>query len=58
MSTLPISKQEMEIVLAGLKDLELYYTDDRLWSRANKIDKIHAKLKINLSRYEEVEEDE
>ena len=56
--TLPITRQELEIVLAGLKDLELYYTADRLWSRAIKVDKIHYKLKVNLSRYEEVEEED
>lgn len=55
--TLPISKHELEIMLAGLKDLELYYTSDQLWESARKIDRIHYKLKVNLSRYEEVEPD-
>jgi hypothetical protein len=54
--TLPINRNEIDIMLAGLKDLQLYYTSDREWSMASKIDRIHEKLKINLSRYEDVGE--
>ena len=55
---LPISKQELEILLAGMKDLQVYYSDDRMWQRADKIDRIHRKLRVNINRYEEIEEDE
>lgn len=55
---LPISKQELEILLAGMKDLEVYYGNDQRWKQADKTSRIHAKLLVNLNRYEEIEEEE
>lgn len=55
---LPLNKSEMEILLAALKDCESYYTEDRKWKSASRIDRIHYKLKVNLNRYEEVDEEE
>ena len=52
---LPISKQELEILLAGLKDLQLHYSDTGYWQRASKIERIHRKLRVNINRYEEID---
>ena len=58
MNTLPVSKQELAIMLAGMKDLEIYYGNDGKWSQASRTSRIHAKLLVNLNRYEEIDEDE
>lgn len=58
MNTLPITKDEAEVLLAFMKQCETYFTYDNKWANAKLIGKLHAKLRQSLAQYEEISEDE
>lgn len=51
---LPISKQEVEFLLASLNEYSIELDKQGRWTTSRRLLNIRQKLQVNINRYEEV----